>query len=695
CSTTSVKTETYDTAGRLKTSAVTSTVGSPLPTVTDEYNEKTGALEKQSTTTEGKTKTITSSYNTLGQLVSYTDADENTSTYEYDIDGRVKKFNDGKGTQTYTYNETTGLLGELVDSSHEGMKFTATYNTGGQILTEGYPNGMTATYTYDATGKPTGLEYVKTTHCKSTCPETWFSDKIVPSIHGQSLEQTSTLSHQAYTYDTAGRLTQVQNTPAGKGCTTRIYAYEEDTNRTSLTTREPNTKGECATEGGTVEKHGYDEADRLTDTGTTYNTFGDITTLPAADAGGAELTSTYYVDNQLQSQKQNEQTLGYYLDPAGRTRETIATGKPTNATTITHYAGPSDTPAWTTNLASEWTRDIPGIDGTLAAIQNNGETSVLQLTNLHGDLIATAYLSETTTELASKADTSEYGVPTVSAPPKYSWLGANETPTELPSGIIAMGARSYIPQLGRFLQPDPIPGGSANAYNYTFGDPINTSDPTGAYSATLNASIAEGYAQRSGENQAKYAAEEAAARAAEAAAEEAAARREAESAAWAASTAAYWAAGPQYFGGEEYYEEWEEWEEWEEEGEYAGEYVSDHSGESGNEEHHIEPGVLYQSLGREATGKGASGSTTPLCEAVAEGPCARLVPDDHSPNVQSQCNRTGQHCSGRRGSGRRPSRGGGIGDVCHASPFAALIGAATGPVGAVIGIGVAVACNGR
>jgi uncharacterized protein RhaS with RHS repeats len=43
-----------------------------------------------------------------------------------------------------------------------------------------------------------------------------------------------------------------------------------------------------------------------------------------------------------------------------------------------------------------------------------------------------------------------------------------------------MGARSYVPQLGRFLQPDPIPGGSANAYAYTFGDPVNTSDPSGA-----------------------------------------------------------------------------------------------------------------------------------------------------------------------------------------------------------------------
>ena len=36
------------------------------------------------------------------------------------------------------------------------------------------------------------------------------------------------------------------------------------------------------------------------------------------------------------------------------------------------------------------------------------ETPVLQVTNLHGDIIATAYFSETATALASSADTSEY-----------------------------------------------------------------------------------------------------------------------------------------------------------------------------------------------------------------------------------------------------------------------------------------------
>jgi RHS repeat-associated protein len=626
-STTRTKTDAYDGAGRLKTAAISSTVGTTLPTVTDEYNKETGALEKQCANggkpcTEGKPKTITSVYNKLGELESYNDAaeTENKTTYEYTIDGGVKKVTGEKGTETYTYNATTNLPEELLNEygSTNKLKFTATHDAEGNMLTESYPNGMTATYTYNQVGKPTGLVYKKTTNCteeeKEKCK--WFKDTVVPSIHGQWLEQNSTFSHQAYTYDNAGRLTQVQNTPAGKDCTTRIYAYDEDTNRRSLTTRESSTE-KCATEGGKVQAHSYDTADRLTDPGIAYNTFGDITTLPANDAeeaGEHALTSTYYTDNQVASQTQSEQTIGYNLDPAGRTLETISTGKPNNYTILSHYTGPSNAPAWTINpVSGEWRRNITGISGSLVAIQNNGETPELQLTNLHGDIIAKAYLSETATALAAKADTSEYGVPTVSAPAKYAWLGASELPTELPSGVIAMGVRSYVPQVGRFLQPDPIPGGSANAYAYTFGDPVNSTDPSGEYAAVASTASLQAASHEAEANAARRAAER-----------EAAARAAAEQAAREAAAAAA-VAGPQYAGEEEYFEEYEEW--YEEEGgyEYAAYHTAHGAKPEGSEEHHAEPAILVQPLGGEAAGESTTrlGSTIPLCTAGSERPCAR------------------------------------------------------------------------
>jgi len=42
-----------------------------------------------------------------------------------------------------------------------------------------------------------------------------------------------------------------------------------------------------------------------------------------------------------------------------------------------------------------------------------------------------------------------------------------------------MGARQYAPGLGRFLEVDPVEGGSANDYDYVGGDPVNAVDLDG------------------------------------------------------------------------------------------------------------------------------------------------------------------------------------------------------------------------
>ena len=470
-STTRTTTATYDAAGRALTSEETSTAGAPLPKVTNEFSETTGALIKQSTTTEGTTKTITSAFNTLGQLTSYTDADGNLSKYTYDIDGRVEELSDGKGSQIYVHDPTTGLLSELFDSA--AGSFKATYDAEGKLLSQSYPNGMTATYKLNSVGQATQVEYIKTTHCSSSC--TLFSDTIVPSIHGEALSQSSTLSSESYNYDSVGRLTKTQETPAGKGCTTRVYSYDEESNRTNLTTREPAAEGKCAEEGGTSERHIYDEANRLVDAGTSYDALGNATSLPAADAGGHELTDTYYVDNQVHAQTQNGETISYAYDPAGRTREAVSTGK-TSATAISHYAGPGQALTWTSEGSETWSRNIPGIDGALDAIQASGGTPVLQVHDLQGNIVGTAALSETETKLLSTYNSTEFGVPQPgTTPPKYAWLGAEGVSSEpaLSSGVSAQSGAAYVPQLARELQTMPVvppgafPNGQGTGSPYT------------------------------------------------------------------------------------------------------------------------------------------------------------------------------------------------------------------------------------
>jgi YD repeat-containing protein len=89
----------------------------------------------------------------------------------------------------------------------------------------------------------------------------------------------------------------------------------------------------------TEEKHTYDEADRLIDTGVEYEAFGNQTKIPAADAGEHEITASFHVDNQLTVQTQNGETTDYTYDPAGRTEKTVSEGT-TKAIVVNHYAGP-------------------------------------------------------------------------------------------------------------------------------------------------------------------------------------------------------------------------------------------------------------------------------------------------------------------------------------------------------------------
>jgi hypothetical protein len=152
---------------------------------------------------------------------------------------------------------------------------------------------------------------------------------------------------------------------------------------------------------------------------------------------------------------------------AGRTEKTVSEGT-TNSTVINHYAGPGEAISWTSEEeGKKWTRNIPGIDGTLTATQKNAETPVLQLHDLQGNIVATASLSETEAKLLTTYNATEFGVQVNGTPPtRYSWLGANGLATEASSGAANPGGGSYVPQLGRPLQTQPVapPGAPGGTY---------------------------------------------------------------------------------------------------------------------------------------------------------------------------------------------------------------------------------------
>jgi RHS repeat-associated protein len=468
--------KTYDASGR-ETSELIEGGGTSLPKSETVYNESNGLVASHrrvcvTSCTGFDSQATTTTYDALGRVKQYEDADGNVTTTTYDVDGRVAAISDGKGSQTYTYDAAAGLLTKVEDSA--AGTFSGKYDADGNMIEEVYPAGITAQTTFNAAGERTALAYTKSAYCGSSC--TWFTESVERAINGDIASVSGSVGTRKYAYDAAGRLVEAQETPTGAGCTTNVYAYDADSNRTSVTTKTNSIGLACGTSGATTRSSTYDAADRLIDSGIGYDQFGRVTSLPAADAGGTALATSYYSTGMVATQTQGSLTNSYELDATGRQRARTQAGGVAGLE-IFHYDGETDSPAWTVR-GSSWTREIVGIGGALAGLEENG-TTYLELLNLHGDVVATAEDKATATALKSQSRADAYGVPLSGPTARFGWLGGALRRTELPSGALQMGARSYVPQAGRFLSTDPLASGENNPYAYAEGDPVNDFDTAG------------------------------------------------------------------------------------------------------------------------------------------------------------------------------------------------------------------------
>ncbi len=472
----------YDTAGRRISQTMSSAVGTAVDTMTMSYDVNTG--QPYQTIDAAASLTITRTYNAVGLLSTYQDADSYTTTFSHDQFGDVHSAAGVKGTTTYVYDTSVdprGLLTSLTDTGITGSWGT-TYDDNGNPRTETFPGGnFSSTYSYDETGEPVSLTYTGT-------PGTlWPSFADGYNIHGERVSDGAPLGGDTYDYDADGRLVTADQ-PGLLGCTERTYGFDADTNRTSLQTVSSSLFGSCPPSGsGVTVSHTYDAADRINDTGTSYDALGRTLTIPATDAPSGYATNlSYYSNDLVHTTVANGTTTTFSLDPDLRDH-TWSDGTNTHTN---HYAGDDSAPTWTAENASgtSWTRNV-GANGLAATVDQSGVVQ-LQLANLHGDIFSTVTPTETdwvnglfANGTVTYTATDEYGVPetTVGQPVgnRYDYLGTQQVQRDTNSGLQLMGARVYNPTTGRFLQMDPVESGSANAYDYSFGDPENNADPTG------------------------------------------------------------------------------------------------------------------------------------------------------------------------------------------------------------------------
>lgn len=122
--------------------------------------------------------------------------------------------------------------------------------------------------------------------------------------------------------------------------------------------------------------------------------------------------------------------------------------------------------------------------------------------SIHGDVLVTA--NQAGAKVGPTRTYDPFGQPLAGTPDNsegnldYGWLGSCQRPLEHPAGIatIEMGARPYVPLLGRFCRSNPWRGG-ANDYDYCSGDPVNCTDLAGAYGYTKTYDIGPSFGPES------------------------------------------------------------------------------------------------------------------------------------------------------------------------------------------------------
>ncbi|WP_328957370.1 DNRLRE domain-containing protein [Kitasatospora purpeofusca] len=467
-------TTTYDAAGRAVKTSVSGGTGTAVADTTTTYDAVTGRVLSVS----NGSSTVTTGYDKLGRPVGYNDGSGNVTTTEYDVANRIVKESDSApSTTTYTY-DSAGRPQATTDSI--AGTHTAEYDADGRIAKQTLPGGYVLTNTYNPQGVLTGKVY---TGADGTVV---LADLADYNVHGQQTGHTQSAGsavESTFTYDANGRLTKAAD-KAPTGCTSRGYAFDKNSNRTSLTTSTEDCDPATNDVASTLVSSDHDSADRLKGAG--YDAFGRITTHPR---NGAQFG--YYTTGLARSETVGTQRNTWALDaagrPAARTSETQA-GDGTWSTTagaVNHYGCGCDSPTWSKGDSGEIVRLVTDLTDTLSAVTGATGGTVLQLTNLHGDVSVQLPLDPAESLVVRTYD--EYGnlladLSTPATPATgYGWIGGQQRDSATLSGVVLMGSRLYDPTLGRFLQTDSVLGGNANAYAYPT-DPVNMFDLDGRWS---------------------------------------------------------------------------------------------------------------------------------------------------------------------------------------------------------------------
>jgi RHS repeat-associated protein len=462
---------------------------------------------------------VDATYDAAGRPETVTTAGKVTA-YAYSKN-RLDSRTDAAGTTSYQYFPATGRIEKIFDpftdnpqQAHASFK----YKPSGRLEEHTDANGLTTKYTYDAAGRLELKQVLRGATEVARFASTFDADSHVLTRTRKvedGLFQGLDNGSWTYTYDGAGRL-RTATDPLG---VENRYDYDAAGNRTRVaevlldgeveiitstvtsynkasrpvsSTKSVTTAG---VETGTPEATTFtvDDAGRLRRIdgvdgfkAFTYNEWGHVATGTAGLPDEASPVRHKYSYDALHRTVQKD-TVGtvagveqlvnkelYWY--AGRTDELVRSQR----------EGPNGPDATTVKKSYAYRNGVPyAVEqevGVTDPATNVGPVVTLQFQGVdpHGDVV---YLTDPQGTMVAAHSYDPWGEPRTSRGEKHA-LGFQSDPTDADLGFVDMGARNYLPELGRFLTPDSYQGElsdptSQSLFPYGGGDPVSTIDPTG------------------------------------------------------------------------------------------------------------------------------------------------------------------------------------------------------------------------
>jgi RHS repeat-associated protein len=333
------------------------------------------------------------------------------------------------------------------------LNTTFSYDGTGKLTSRTLPNSVVTTPQYDGLDRLTKLTHAKT---GNTFADFQYQFNAVGNI----TQMTDGAGAHNYSYDPLDRLTAATH----PNQTNENYTFDDVGNRTA------------SHQGSSYSYQAFNRLVTANSNTYGYNANGNL--VSKTDASGSWSYTWDYENRLKQASKSGGVTVTYAYDGLGRRVQRTSNA---GGTTKFVYDG------------ADVVRDLDGSGNTVADYLN-GPGIDNKLRQAAGGVVSyfasdhlgtTRALTDASGSLTSTLNYDSFGnVTSGSAPSRYTYTGRE---ADSDTGLMFYRARWYDPQVGRFINEDPIElRGGTNFYTYVNNNPVNSSDPLGLFTVRDN-----------------------------------------------------------------------------------------------------------------------------------------------------------------------------------------------------------------